>query len=127
MTADRATGVVQPGAQAIVDEVTSWPGVSAHDHRFGGVEFRVGNRQLGHLHGDRTADIPLKRALRDELVASGRARIHRWRPDSGWVTVDIDSEQGRDQALSLLRVGYDGAMRARTRRGSVSPGARHAD
>jgi hypothetical protein len=105
-------------AKVIADEVTSWPGVTAHDHRFGGVEFRLGMRQLGHLHGDRTADIPLRRALRDELVASGRARIHRWRPDSGWVTVDLRSDDGREEALRLLRVGYDSAMRARTRRRS---------
>jgi hypothetical protein len=105
-------------AQAIAEEVTSWPGVSAHDHRFGGVEFRVGNRQLGHLHGDRIADIPLKRTLRDELVASGRARIHRWRPDSGWVTVDIDTDAGRHEAVRLLRAGYESAMRARLRRRS---------
>jgi hypothetical protein len=103
--------------QRIVDEVMSWPGVSAHDHRFGGVEFRVGSRQLGHLHVDRIADIPLKRSLRDELVASGRARVHRWRPNSGWVTVDLDSDAGRDEAVRLLRVGYDGAVRARERRG----------
>jgi hypothetical protein len=103
-------------AKVIADEVTSWPGVTAHDHRFGGVEFRLGMRQLGHLHGDRTADIPLRRALRDELVASGRARIHRWRPDSGWVTVDLDSNEGRAEAIRLLRVGYESAMRARLRR-----------
>jgi hypothetical protein len=103
-------------AQEIVEQATSWPGVTAHDHRFGGVEFRVGNRQLGHLHGDRIADIPLKRALRDELIAAGRARIHRWRPDSGWVTVDIDSDTGTEEALRLLRVGYDNALRARKRR-----------
>jgi hypothetical protein len=103
-------------AHEITDQVTSWPGVSAHDHRFGGIEFRLGNRQLGHLHGERTADIPLKRALRDELIASGQARVHRWRPDSGWVTVDIDSDAGREETIRLLRVGYESAMRARARR-----------
>jgi hypothetical protein len=104
-------------AHEIIGQVSSWPGVSAHDHRFGGIEFRVGNRQLGHLHGERTADIPLKRALRDELVASGRARIHPWRPDSGWVTVDIDSNAGREEAVRLLRVGYESAIRTPARRG----------
>ena len=96
--------------------MTAWPGVSVHDHRFGGVEFRLGKRELGHLHGDRIADIPLRRALRDELVAFGRARVHRWRPNSGWVTVDIDSEDGRAEAVRLLRLGYDSALRARERR-----------
>ena len=95
--------------QDILNEVMAWPGVTAHDHQFGGVEFRLGKRQLGHLHGDRTADIPLKRELRNELVAAGRARIHRWRPDSGWVTVDIDTERGRDEAVRLLRLGYQSA------------------
>src|SRR5438270_1442805 len=99
------------GSQGIVEEVMSWPEVSAHDHRFGGIEFRVGDRQLGHLHGDRIADIPLKRSLRDELIASGRAETHRWRPDSGWVTVEIASEQASDEAVRLLRVGYVSALR----------------
>jgi hypothetical protein len=103
-------------AQNIADQATSWPGVTAHDHQFGGIEFRVGNRQLGHVHGDRIADIPLKRALRDELIAAGRARIHRWRPDSGWVTVDIDSDAGAEEAVRLLRIGYESAIRARARR-----------
>jgi hypothetical protein len=103
-------------ASEILDQVTSWPGVTAHEHRYDGVEFRLGKRQLGHLHGDRIADIPLKRTFRDELVASGRARIHRWRPDSGWVTVDIDSDEGRAEAVGLMRVGYEQATRARERR-----------
>jgi Family of unknown function (DUF5519) len=112
----RSSANCVPGARTISDDVMSWPGVTAHDHRFGGIEFRVGNRQLGHLHGDRIADIPLRRALRDELVAAGRVRVHRWRPDSGWVTVGIDSEEGRDEAVRLLRAGYDSALRARDRR-----------
>ena len=34
----------------IEQEVGSWEGVSVHPHRFGGVEFRLGRRELGHLH-----------------------------------------------------------------------------
>jgi hypothetical protein len=97
-------------------EVLSWPGVTSHPHRFGGVEFRLGARQLGHLHGNRIADIPLPRALRDELVAAGTVRVHRWRPDSGWVTVELDSDRGRAEAIRLMRVGYDRARQARERR-----------
>jgi hypothetical protein len=102
--------------QEIVDEVLTWPGASSHPHRFGGVELRVGERQLGHLHGDLIADIPLPRSLRDELVAEGRVRSHRWRPDSGWVTVDLDPDRGKAEAVRLMRIGYERAMRARERR-----------
>jgi Family of unknown function (DUF5519) len=118
----RSTGRT-PSARVIADEVMSWPGVATHDHQFGGVEFRLGKRQLGHLHGNRIANIPLRRSLRDELVAAGRVRVHRWRPDSGWVTVDIGNEEGRNEAVRLLRVGYDGALRARGRRGGVEAAA----
>jgi hypothetical protein len=105
-------------SKRIADELLSWPGVDAGPHRFGGLEFRVGRRQLGHLHGDETADLPLPRALRDELVAAGKARGHRWRPDSGWVTVAIDSDAGIELTIRLMRRAYD---RARARSGAVQP------
>src|SRR5215212_10805791 len=41
-------------------EVKGWPGVEARVHRFGGVEFRVNGHEIGHLHGDRMADLPCK-------------------------------------------------------------------
>jgi hypothetical protein len=102
-------------SRSIIAEVESWPGVSVGPHRFGGLEFRVGRRQLGHLHGEAIADIPLPRALRDELVAEGRVQPHRWRGDSGWVTVPIDSPSGAAEAVRLLRLGYGRAIAAQRR------------
>src|SRR5918999_1263569 len=80
--------------EALVSEVGSWPGVEvAPEPRFGAPAFYVGRRQLGHLHdaGERGAfaDIGLPRAVRDELVAAGRARVHSAVPDSGWLTVPV--------------------------------------
>jgi len=67
----------QTGAgQLITSAVASWPEVELGPHRFGGVEFRLGRRELGHLHGDRIADLPFPRRVRDELIAAGRARPH---------------------------------------------------
>ena len=71
--------------EAVIREVSSWEGVSVHEYRFGGVEFRVGRRELGHLH-PRFADLPFPRRVRDELIALRRARPHHVLPDSGWVT-----------------------------------------
>jgi hypothetical protein len=45
-------------ANAIERERRSWPGVTVAPHRFGGIAFRIGRRELGHLHGDRLADLP---------------------------------------------------------------------
>jgi Luciferase len=107
-------------AQRIADVVTSWSGVEAAPHRFGGVEFRVGRRELGHLHGDRIADLPFPRRVRDELIAAGRARPHHVLPDSGWVTVAI-GDAGVQAVIELFRLSYERAVRARRRAASPKP------
>lgn len=99
--------------ERIADTVRSWPGVDEAPHRFGGVEFRVGRRELGHLHGNRIADLPFPRRVRDELIAEGRARPHHVLPDSGWITVSIHSPEEADNALDLFRMAYERAQNAR--------------
>lgn len=70
---DESVGI----AEQIAAAVMAWPGVERAAHRFGGIEFRLGKRELGHLHGDALVDLPFPRKVRDELVAQGRARPHR--------------------------------------------------
>src|SRR5881227_814516 len=96
-------------ADRIAAIVGSWPEVEVGQHRFGGVEFRLGRRELGHLHGDRIADLPFPRRVRDELIAAGRARPHHVLPDSGWVTTSIASPEDAENALELFRMAYDRA------------------
>jgi hypothetical protein len=103
-------------ATRIRDEVSSWPGVSSAPHRFGGLEFLYGRRELGHLHGDRLADLPFPRRVRDELVAEGRARPHHVLPDSGWVSVPIHGEEDVGAVVQLFRLGYERARAAAQRR-----------
>lgn len=76
-------------------------------HRFGGLEFRVGRRELGHLHGDRWADLPFPRPLRDALIGSGRAEPHHYLPDSGWVTRRIQSADEAADVIALFRLNYE--------------------
>ncbi len=66
--------------ETIRREVLSWPGVTEVPHRFGGVEFRLGKRELGHLHGDYLADLPFPVRVREELVREGRALHHHILP-----------------------------------------------
>ncbi len=94
-------------ADRISREVLSWAGVTAEPHRFGGVEFRLGRRELGHLHGDRLADLPFPRAVREQLVSVGQAEPHHILPDSGWVTRRIRSEADVAEVIDLFRLNYD--------------------
>jgi phage shock protein A len=98
--------------EAVIRVVSSWEGVSAHEHRFGGVEFRVGRRELGHLHAT-FADLPFPRKLRDELIAAGRANPHHVLPESGWVTVPMRTTAEVADVIELLRQNYRRATSAR--------------
>ncbi len=97
-------------SERITAEVAGWPGVTTAPHRFGGVEFRLGRRELGHLHGARYADLPLPRSVRDELVRDGRARPHHILPDSGWVSVPIDTAEGIADVVAIFRIAYERAV-----------------
>ena len=99
----------------IAGEVLSWEGVTAAPHRFGGLEFDLGKRELGHLHGDRLADLPFPRRLRDELVESGRAKPHHVLPETGWVSFWIEGEDDVPRAVELFRLSYERAYAARAR------------
>ena len=94
-------------AALIEREVMSWPNVTAHPHRFGGVEFQVNQHELGHLHGDHLADLPFPVRMRRELVADGRASPHHILPDTGWVSYYIRSAADLDGAIALFRLNYD--------------------
>jgi hypothetical protein len=93
-------------ATTIAREVASWNGVVAAPHRFGGLEFRVGRRELGHLHGSRLADLPFPVAIRKQLVAAGRADRHHILPESGWVSVRIRRDEDVTAVIELFRLNY---------------------
>ncbi|HEY7289145.1 MAG TPA: luciferase family protein [Vicinamibacterales bacterium] len=94
-------------ASQIRQAVESWPGVTVAPHRFGGLEFRVARREIGHLHGDSLADLPFPIKVRERLVAEGRARPHHVLPETGWVSVPIRNTEDVDRAIELFRLAYD--------------------
>lgn len=102
----------------IHDVVRSWDGVTTHSHRFGGTEWRYGRREIGHIHGDSLVDIPFPRGIRDDLVATGRARPHHWLPHSGWVSVPLNDDADLGWAVVLLRRSLDLAVEQARRRGA---------
>jgi len=91
----------------IVAEVSSWEGVSASPHRFGGTEFRLGRREIGHIHGNYQADIPFPKPIRDNLVAEGRAEPHHILPESGWITFRLIKSKDAGKAIELFRMSYE--------------------
>lgn len=100
------------GAQAkITEAVTSWSGVAVQPHRFGGVEYVIGKREIGHIHGDSLVDIPFPKKVRDQIVAAGRAQPHHILPGTGWISFYIRQENNVEDAISLLRESYEIAIK----------------
>jgi hypothetical protein len=94
----------------IEQEVGSWEGVTTHPHRFGGISFRFGRRELGHLHGERWADLAFHRRVRDMLVETGRAQPHHVLPHTSWVSKQIRDEDDVREVVELFRLGYERAL-----------------
>ena len=84
---------MKKAGELIRESVTAWPGVTVLPHRFGGTEYRYGKKEMGHVHGDRLADLPLPRRIRDEVIAGGRAQPHHILPETGWVSVWMEGPE----------------------------------
>jgi Family of unknown function (DUF5519) len=97
-----------PGAaEKIAAAMSPLPGVTAGPHRFGGTEYRVGRREIGHVHGNALVDIPFPKKVREELVAAGRAERHHILPESGWVSVYLREPADVDLAIELLGYSFE--------------------
>ena len=94
-------------AAQIERAVAAWEDVTVNLHRFGGIEFRVGRRELGHLHGNRLADLPFPVRVREELVRAGRAEPHHIHAESGWVSYYIRDATDVPAVIDLFRLNYD--------------------
>jgi hypothetical protein len=106
----RSEGVAamdDPITAQITREVAGWEGVTVAPHRFGGIEFKVGRRELGHLHGSGLADLPFPVRIRAELVAAGQAQPHHILPESGWVSVAIRDVSDVAAVIALFRLNFD--------------------
>jgi hypothetical protein len=95
-----------PQVEKLCGQVSGWPGVSLHSHRFGGTEFRFGSAEVGHVHRGGIVDIPFPRSIHDALLAEGLAEEHRWVPNSGWITFHMRNEEDLSHALWLMRLSF---------------------
>lgn len=63
--------------------------------------------EIGHLHGDRLADLPFPKKVREELVAEGNEQLHHVLPETGWASYPISGPEDVEGALELFRLNYD--------------------
>jgi hypothetical protein len=90
--------------ESVKKEILSWSYVTAKPYRFGGIEFRINKREMGHIHGERLVDIPFPMKIRNELVNSGRVSPHHVLPQSGWVSYWI--EKGEEDLPAIIESNF---------------------
>jgi hypothetical protein len=105
-------GMTSTASRRITDEVTGWPGVEAGPGRRGEFAFRVGRREIGHLHGDHAAHFSFPKDVRAELRAQGLIVPHPVFPDrAGPAARRIATDDDVRDVIALLRLNYDRAQK----------------
>ena len=98
-------------SRQITDEVTSWPGVEAGQGDRGEFAFKVGRREIGHIHGDRSAHFGFPKEVWTELFEQGRIGYHPVFPGKpGFGARSIEGEDDVRDVIALLRLNYDRAV-----------------
>jgi hypothetical protein len=102
---------VQTASERITEEVTSWPGVTAGPGGRGEFAFKVGGREIGHLHGDKAAHFGFPKQVWRELRGQGRIEPHPVFPDKqGPAARQIVDDADVHDVIALLRLNYDRAV-----------------
>jgi hypothetical protein len=110
MVAARSRGHawVMTASEEITAEVTGWPGVTAGPGSRGEFSFKVGRREIGHLHGDHAAHFGFPKDVWKELYDAGRVTYHPVFPGkAGWGARRIDGSDDVRDVIALMRLNYD--------------------
>ena len=112
-----AKGPVRPSPaldgplRTIADAVGGWPGITTTVHwhlvdrsRVDGVDFYLGDDELGHLHLDGSIHLATSPDLGHALIAAGLAKPFRYQ--QGWVEEQV-RRIGTEAAVALFRRNYD--------------------
>lgn len=101
----------QTAGEHITEVVTGWPGIEAGVGRRGEFAFRLGRRELGHLHGDHAFHAGFPKDVWTELFEAGRIGYHPVFPGRpGFAARRIDTEADVHDVIALLRLNYDRAV-----------------
>jgi Family of unknown function (DUF5519) len=98
----------QRPSERITEEVTFWPGVAAGPGRRGEFVFKVGRREIGHLHGDHVAHFGFPKQVWATLFEQGRIDYHPVLPGRpGFGARRIQTDADVEDVIGLMRLNYE--------------------
>lgn len=96
----------QPLIKMLINEVSKWPEIEIHTHLYGGTEFRLFNKSIGHIHSNGMLDLPFVKDVRKRLLEENLVELHHVNQTMNWVIKQIDCEDDLKIAKSLLLLSY---------------------
>ncbi len=104
-------------SRRITDVAGDWPGVQTGLGSRGEFSFKLGAREIGHLHGDRAAHFFFPKDVWDDLRAQNRIEPHPVFPDKrGPAARRIDTDEDVRDVIELFRLNYERAVADREQR-----------
>jgi Luciferase len=98
----------QRASERITEEVTAWSGVLAGPGSRGEFAFKVGRREIGHLHGDYVAHFGFPKDVWTRLFEQGRIDYHPVFPGTpGFGARRIETDSDVREVIELMRLNYD--------------------
>jgi hypothetical protein len=98
----------QTPSEQITEEVAAWPGVETGYGRRGEFAFKVGRREIGHLHGDHAAHFAFPKDVWFELRDQSRVAEHPVFPGKvGPAARRIEGAADVRDVIELMRLNYD--------------------
>ncbi len=95
-------------SQEITAQVTSWPGITAGPGCRGEFAFKLGGREIGHLHGDHAAHFFFAPDTWEQLRAEGRIDAHPVFPDRrGPAARRISGPDDVADVIAMMRINYE--------------------
>jgi hypothetical protein len=102
---------IRTPSQQITAEVLTWPGIEAGPGRRGEFAFKLGRREIGHLHGDQAAHFFFAKPVWASLMAQQRIVEHPVFPGrEGPAARRIESEADVQAVIALMRINYEQAL-----------------
>jgi hypothetical protein len=97
----------QTPSEQITEAVAAWPGVETASGRRGEFAFKVGRRELGHLHGDHAAHFAFPKDVWFELKRQSRIIDHPVFPGkAGPAARRIEDDADVLDVIELMRLNY---------------------
>ncbi len=107
---------VKGAIDKIRNSVFEWDNITSSRHRFGGIEFKLGRREIGHIHGNYLVDIPFPKKIKEEILSAGLASKHHILPESGWISKYLETPKDVDTAIELLKHSYELALEQKNKK-----------